>query len=169
MYPRRWWSRKQQQKRIAPPPRRHNMQYHTPHTTTQQQQCDLTAPVPAPMLALTAAVPSAGGITQAHGYDLRDQEVPTSRTTSIGSADGGGNNKRLTNAAYAPTQAQLCEENEVPPYGCPVLRRCNGFGARTLTRSSQHDRPQTQYILHNAWGYMDPASRAVCMAVLPDM
>ena len=147
-------------------------QHAAPRTNTQQQQSGLTAPaVPAPMLVVTAPVlPYASGmIPQVHGYDLRDQEVPTPRTTSSSSADGGGSNKRLTNVAHAPTQAQLWEENEVPPYGCPVLRRCNGFGARTLTRSSQHDRPQTQYILHNAWGYMDPASRAVCMAVLPDM
>jgi hypothetical protein len=68
-----------------------------------------------------------------------------------------------------PTPLQLAAENPVLPYGDTSTRRYTGFGARSTARSCSHDVASAQYILHLAWGYMDPAERMIVIRVVPHM
>jgi hypothetical protein len=68
-----------------------------------------------------------------------------------------------------PTPLQLIAENPVLPYGDTRSHRYSGFGARSTARSCSHDEPSAQYILHLAWGYMDPAERTIAIEVVPYM
>ena len=70
----------------------------------------------------------------------------------------------------SPVPPHVMEENPVPPYSDNVTyRRRVGFGARSSARSTSHDRLSTQFILHAAWSFMDPRTRAVICEAVPDM